>query len=214
MADSKTVAPYACLPLMEEVAAAAENAPDSFGLPSSFPSDLLTADQLDEVAIWFDTWVADLLQSIRAALGADATHTTLQTLKVRAVILAHLLRLHPAADTNLTTLATKLDISRRAAFYAQEDIINHIRPALAGTIRAHAAAASLTSLLADTGTLLPENAQQLPARQLAVPFKPHVHMAHRFATVQRVATFPAVASVHDDFMPGTTQHAIIITLKA
>ena len=214
MADSKTVAPYACLPLLEEVAMAADLAPDSFGLPASFPADLLTADQRDEVAIWFDAWVADLLQSIRAALAADAAHTTLQTLQVRAVILAHLLRLHPAADTSLTTLANQLGISRRSAFYAQEDIVKHIRPALCGTIRANTAAAMLTTQLADTGTLLPDAAVTLPARQLAVPFKPHVHMAHRFATVQRVATLPAVASVHDDFMPGTTQHAIIITLKA
>lgn len=215
MADPKTVSPYACKPLLEEIAATPETTAAAFTLPASFPAELLTEEQLDEVQTWFDSWCADLLHAVRSALVGDDTAAaqTLAHLQQRAVLLAHLLRLHPAAEASTTQLATALGISRRTAFYMQENILQHVKPALRGTTTGGTLLASFTTQLAAIGTLLPDAAAQLSPRCICVPFKPHVHLAHRFATVQAVATHPAVASAREDFMPGTTKNAILITLK-
>lgn len=216
MADPKSVAPYACLPLMEEIAPAADTAPTAFMLPASFPAKLLNAEQIDEVQTWFDSFITDLLHRVRCALcghDSDADTSTLTHLQQRAVILAHLLRLHPAAEASLTHLASALGVSRRTAFYMQDSILSHIKPALAGANAKAVALAHFATQLATLGTLLPDAATYTSARQLYVPFKPHVHVAHRFATVQSVAALPAVAAVREDFLPNTNKNAIRITLK-
>lgn len=215
MSNPKTVSPYACRPLLVEIAPASDTTAAAFLLPASFPAHLLNEEQLDECQLWFDSWCADLLHAIRCALvGTDTdTTATLAHLQQRAVLLAHLLRLHPAAEESTTQLAAALKISRRTAFYMQENILQHIKPALHGTATSGTQLASFTAHLANTGTLLPDAATQLAARTICVPFKPHVHVAHRFATVQSVAKHPAVASVREDFVPGTTKNAIHINLK-
>lgn len=202
---------------MEELAADTSGDDSAtFSLPRSFPAELLNEEQLDEVKLWFDSWAADLLHEIRAALSGSPEHAGQQTLahlQQRAVILAHLLRLHPAAESSISQLATAMGISRRSAFYMQDSIMQHIRPALCSAISGAASLADFTATLAATGTLQPHDAQQLTARSLAVPFKPAVHCAHRFATALKVADHPAVSSVREDFMPGTTKNALHITLK-
>ena len=215
MSDPKTVSPYACKPLLEEIAPATDNTAAAFTLPASFPAEILTEEQMDEVQTWFDSWCADLLHAVRCALVGSDTESaqTLAHLQQRAVLLAHLLRLHPAAEASTTQLANALGISRRTAFYMQENILQHVKPAIRGTSIGGTQLAAFTTQLANTGTLLPDAAAQISARCICVPFKPHVHVAHRFATVQNVAKHPAVATAREDFMPGTTKNAILITLK-
>ena len=214
MADPKSVAPYACLPLKEEIATAVTSLPDSFSLPASFPADLLNEEQLDEVRIWFDTYIADLLATIRAALTGGSEKSSLAHLQHRAVILAHLLRLHPAAEDSITALAETLGISRRSAFYIQDDLLTTIRPALCHIANAATAMATFTARVAEQPWLDLDGILPLSHRHLAIPFKRRAIVAARFATAQAVASLPGVVSVREDFMPNTTTNALFITLTA
>ena len=214
MSDPKTVSPYFCLPLLEDALPDSGTAtPDSFQLPASFPAELLDEEQLEAVAAWFDTWVADILHSMRLALlGKPGTPADLAHLHQHATVLAHLLRLHPAAEATITELATTLGVSRRTLFYVRDSVLAHIRPALAGTIARTCAVANFYAQLATIGTLDAATITQLDARTILVPFKPHVHCAHRFATVRQLASLPAVASVKEN-LTTTGKNAVQIAIK-
>ena len=214
MSDPKTVSPYFCLPLLEDALPdSGTAAPDSFQLPASFPAELLDEEQLEAVAAWFDTWVADILHSMRLALlGKPGTPADLAHLHQHATVLAHLLRLHPAAEATITELATTLGVSRRTLFYVRDSVLAHIRPALAGTIARKCAVANFYAQLATIGTLDAATITQLDARTILVPFKPHVHCAHRFATVRQLASLPAVASVKEN-LTTTGKNAVQIAIK-
>lgn len=214
MSDPKTVSPYFCLPLLEDALPDSGTAtPDSFQLPASFPAELLDEEQLEAVAAWFDTWVADLLHSMRLALlGKPGTPADLAHLHQHATVLAHLLRLHPAAEATITELATTLGVSRRTLFYVRDSVLAHIRPALAGTIARKCAVANFYAQLATIGTLDAATITQLDARTILVPFKPCVHCAHRFATVRQLASLPAVASVKET-LTTTGKNAVQIAIK-
>lgn len=214
MSDPKTVSPYFCLPLLEDALPDSGTAtPDSFRLPASFPAELLDEEQLEAVAAWFDNWVADLLHSMRLALlGKPGTPADLPHLHQHATVLAHLLRLHPAAEATITELATALGVSRRTLFYVRDAVLAHIRPALAGTIARKCAVANFYAQLATIGTLDAATITQLDARTILVPFKPCVHCAHRFATVRQLTGLPAVASVKET-LTTTGKNAVQITIK-
>lgn len=214
MSNPKTVSPYFCLPLLEDALPDSGAATaDSFQLPASFPAEILDEEQLEAVAAWFDTWVADILHTIRLALlGKPGTPADLAHLHRHATVLAHLLRLHPAAESTITELATTLGVSRRTLFYVRDSVLAHIRPALAGTIARKQAAANLRHQLATISTLDTATITQLDARTILVPFKPCVHCAHRFATVRQLASLPAVSSVKET-LTTTGKNAVQITLK-
>ena len=214
MSDPKTVSPYFCLPLLEDALPDSGTATaDSFQLPASFPAELLDEEQLEAVAAWFDTWVADILHSMRLALlGKPGTPADLAHLHQHATVLAHLLRLHPAAESTITELATTLGVSRRTLFYVRDAVLAHIRPALAGTIARKCAVANFYAQLATIGTLDAATITQLDARTILVPFKPCVHCAHRFATVRQLASLPAVASVKET-LTTTGKNAVQIAIK-
>lgn len=214
MSDPKTVSPYFCLPLLEDALPdSGTGTADSFQLPASFPAELLDEEQLEAVAAWFDGWVADLLHSMRLALlGKPGTPADLAHLHQHATVLAHLLRLHPAAEATITELATTLGVSRRTLFYVRDSVLAHIRPALAGTIARKCAVANFYAQLATIGTLDAATITQLDARTILVPFKHAVHCAHRFATVRQLASLPAVASVKET-LTTTGKNAVQITIK-
>lgn len=214
MSDPKTVSPYFCLPLLEDALPDSGGAaPDSFQLPASFPAEILDEEQLEAVAGWFDSWVADLLHSMRLALlGKPGTPADLAHLHQHATVLAHLLRLHPAAEATITELATTLGVSRRTLFYVRDSVLAHIRPALAGTIARKCAVANFYAQLATIGTLDAATITQLDARTILVPFKHAVHCAHRFATVRQLASLPAVASVKET-LTTTGKNAVQIAIK-
>lgn len=213
MSAPKTVSPYFCLPLLEDALPDPGATPDSFQLPASFPAEILDEEQLEAVAAWFDTWVADLLHSMRLALlGKPGTSADLPHLHQHATVLAHLLRLHPAAEATITELATALGCSRRTLFYVRDSVLAHIRPALAGTISRKCAVANFYAQLATIGTLDAATITQLDARTILVPFKPCVHCAHRFATVRQLASLPAVASVKET-LTTTGKNAVQIAIK-
>ena len=214
MSDPKSVSPYYCLPLLEDALPdVGGGAPDAFRLPQSFPAELLEDDQLEAVAEWFDGWVADLLHSIRRALLGNGAPADLLHLHRHATVLCHLLRLHPAAEGSITELATTLGCSRRTLFYVRDAVLEHIRPAMVGTIGRKCAAANFYAQLATIGTLNIGVLCEPSASTLIIPFKPHVHCAHRFATVRQLAAMPAVASVME-CLTDTGKNAVQITLKA
>ena len=213
MSDPKTVSPYFCLPLLEDALPDSGTATaDSFQLPASFPAELLDEEQLEAVAAWFDGWVADLLHSMRLALLGNGAPADLPHLHQHATVLAHLLRLHPAAEATITELATALGCSRRTLFYVRDAVLAHIRPALAGTIARKCAVANFYAQLATIGTLDAATITQLDARTILVPFKPCVCCAHRFATVRQLASLPAVASVKET-LTTTGKNAVQIAIK-
>ena len=214
MSDPKTVSPYFCLPLLEDALPdSGATTPDSFQLPASVPAEILDEEQLEAVAGWFDSWVADLLHSMRLALlGKPGTPADLAHLHQHATVLAHLLRLHPAAEATITELATTLGVSRRTLFYVRDAVLAHIRPALAGTIARKCAVANFYAQLATIGTLDAATITQLDARTILVPFKHAVHCAHRFATVRQLASLPAVASVKET-LTTTGKNAVQIAIK-
>ncbi|MBR5887327.1 MAG: hypothetical protein IKZ07_03865 [Akkermansia sp.] len=212
MSAPKSVSPYFCLPLLEDAIPDATSAPDAFRLPASFPAELLNEEQLETVQAWFDTWVADILHSIRLALLGTGAPADLAHLHQHATVLAHLLRLHPAAEASITELAAALGCSRRTLFYTRDAVLEHIRPAVAGTISRKQATANVYAQLATIGTLDAATITQLDARTILVPFKPAVYFAHRFATVRQLASLPAVASAKET-LTTTGKNAIQITLK-
>ena len=215
MANPKTISPYFCLPLLEDALPdPGTTAPASFRLPASFPAEILEEEQLETIATWFDTWAADLLHTIRLILrGKPGTPADLPHLHQHATVLAHLLRLHPAAEATITELATTLGVSRRTLFYVRDSVMAHIRPALTGTIARKCAVANFYAQLANIGTLDAATITQLDARTILVPFKPCVHCAHRFATVRQLASLPAVASVKET-LTTTGKNAVQIILKS
>lgn len=219
MSDPKSVSPYFCLPLLEDALPdAGGGAPDAFRLPQSFPAELLDEEQLEAVAEWFDSWVADLLHNIRLALLGNGAPADLPHLHRHATVLCHLLRLHPAAEGSITELATALGCSRRTMFYVRDAVLEHIRPALAGTIARKQAQANFYAQLATIGTLDTTrgtlNATITPrnARTIIVPFKTGTTTMMRFATVSQLARLPAVAGVKE-CLTDNDKNAVQITLK-
>lgn len=213
MSNPKSVSPYFCLPLLEDALPdAGGGAPDAFRLPQSFPAELLDEEQLEAVAEWFDAWVADLLHNIRLALLGNGAPADLPHLHRHATVLAHLLRLHPAAEGSITELATALGCSRRTLFYVRDAVLEHIRPAMVGTIGRKQVLANFYTQLVTIGTLNIGVLCEPSARTIIVPFKPHVHTLHRFATVRQLASLPAVASVKE-CLTDNGKNAVQITLK-
>lgn len=219
MSDPKSVSPYYCLPLLEDALPdAGGGAPDAFRLPQSFPAELLDEEQLEAVAEWFDAWVADLLHNIRLALLGNGAPADLPHLHRHATVLCHLLRLHPAAEGSITELATALGCSRRTLFYARDAVLEHIRPAMVGTIGRKQAVANFYTQLVTIGTLDATrgtlNATIYPrnARTLIIPFKTGTSTMMRFATVRLLAGLPAVAGVKE-CLTADNQNAVQITLK-
>lgn len=214
MGNPKSVSPYFCLPIIDDLVAdpAATQKAAAYRLPAGFPADLLSEDQLEACEEWFDTWAAELMHSVRLALLGKDAPADLAHLTRHAVVLAHLLRLHPAAEGSLTELARSMGVSRRTLFYAQEEVMAHIRPAVAATMAHKQNGARFRAQLGSLGTLNVAAASQPDARFVLVPFKPHVHCAHRFATVRQVASLPVVASVREELTPNG-KNAILIKLK-
>ena len=107
-----------CYPLTENISAAAPAAPELPPMPADFPEELLEPEQLEAVQAWWADWQQDMLRHLRHLLtvqhadGArESAPLTLQHLQQRAVVLCHLLGLHPAAERSLTTLAAELGVA-------------------------------------------------------------------------------------------------------
>lgn len=223
MPRKASIAPFACAPLKEEILpATAPETPAAWQLPADFPREILNDAQQEAVEQWWNTWVDTMLHITRAALRGHTTAQSkhhgasaadLPTLQLHAVVLAHLLRLHPAAEKSLPKLAEEMQLPTRALYYARDTMLAHIRPALAGIQARAAAAASAAESIAAHPALHTADTVRGEGGVLYIPFSAGAGVATRFSAVLTLSRVPGIAAVREDFMPGTTRHAVRITLK-
>lgn len=103
-----------CKPLPPHLAAA-PTAPELPPLPVDFPAELLGEAALEAVQAWWADWQQESLQHLRHLLTIRPAEEekcsappNLAHLGLRAVLLCHLLGLHPAAERSLVSLAAEL----------------------------------------------------------------------------------------------------------
>lgn len=191
--------------------------PLTHGLPASFPAHLLDDDQLEAVETWFDTWQADTLDRVKACLNLPAAEgaregapLTLRELAANAVVLAHLLRLHPAAEHTLSILAGELGVRHRKLQYIAAGIMR----TLGGIIPAAPVLARWPGLrkLADMFPQLNFAARSGHRPVYIVPFRQHYTLAEQWDTVCTLAKLPGIATVTLDVTPAAAD-AVRITLN-
>lgn len=225
MSRKSSISPWNCLPIIESMVANPESSRHAFTLPESFPVEILTDDQLEAIQQWFDTWAGDLLHALRLALighrqsvskHQGASPVDLKTLQLHAVVLAHLLRLHPAAEPSLPELAKSMGLPFRSLYYARDTILAYIKPVIAGTISRHSALAEFWQVFPSMPSLDTAAASMPDPSTILVPFKhtgpKYNTLKNLFATKQHLASSPAVAAVHDD-LDADGRTIIKITLK-
>ena len=173
-------------------------------LPASFPSHLLEPDQLEAVTEWWATWQADIVDAVRHLLdaeptGADAKHNArradLRHLTLNSIILAHILRLHPAADNSLPILARKLGEPVRKLYYIRDAICTAIAEHLAGVHSPHHHQPRPTiSQLAAAFPQLNFDHRVGRAPCYTVPFAYHCTLAMQLDTVLTLSKWPGVTA--------------------
>lgn len=80
-------------------------------LPASFPADKFTADQLAVIAAWYRQMQADLYDAARTMLATDPAEG-LANFMLNAALIARMLRLHPACEQSISTLARALNVDK------------------------------------------------------------------------------------------------------
>lgn len=185
------------------------------GLPASFPAHLLDDDQLEAVEAWFDTWQADTLDRVKACLNLPAAEgaregapLTLRELAANAVVLSHLVRLHPAAEHALPILARELGVRPRKLQYIAAGIMRTLGGALC------------TPPVLRTRPNLKQLADLFPQLNFAarsghrpvyiVPFRQRYTLAEQWDTVCTLAKLPGITATLD-IMPTTAADAVRIT---
>lgn len=197
MAGRKVILRYAA-PLQEGRHAAPEaQQPCTHDLPASFPAELLDAEQLDAVASWFDEWQDSTLERIRTALnlppdptGREGMRKSLPELVAACVILCHLLRLHPAAEHSLPTLARALGMRERKLYYIRDAIMS----ALSGALPRIKRKTPRLQQMADIFPQLDFSRRVGKKPCLIVPFVEHATLAEQFETVLSLGTYPGITA--------------------
>lgn len=223
MPRKHSIAPRACKVLWESTTPAAAQPQQNFELPASFPAHCLDDDQLQEIQNWFDSWAGNLLHTLKQALLCARTRSTkadapppvnLQNLIINSAVLAHLLRLHPSAESSLPELAKALGVSRSRVYYARDAILAQLGSAAVAAFRS---VRELHNITHEQLAALPQldlPAATTPAtRVMLIPFAGYQGVAARFATVQHIANLPGVESVREDITP-ENRNAVRITLKS
>ncbi len=223
MPRKRTVAPGGCKVLWEEHTPQHETAADLFTLPASFPRRALSDEQLEAVGEWYNEWISGLLEAVRGALVCARTRSAkadapppvnLQNLQVHAVVLAHLLRLHPSAEESLPKLAEAMGVACRRLYYARDAILEQFGDAAVKAFRAQRDVQDVAlEALACHSALDFAGAVKLSPRVLFIPYAGRTTTMQRFSIVQAVMGTPGIDTVRDDFMPDTTTHALRVTLK-
>ena len=110
----------ACCELREEATPTRELPGTPHNLPATVPTHILDDEQIDTITTWWQQQCDHIIATVTSALTARNTDTSnqpspcdLNHLITNAVTLAHILRLHPAADVSLKTIAEHLHIPYR-----------------------------------------------------------------------------------------------------
>lgn len=221
MPSRRSVEPQKCKVLFENIIPEQEQEPDIFGLPDSFPAHALDDDQLEEVREWWGGYMPDLLHAFKHSLVCQAKRyastecpPTLQNFIIRAVVLAHLLRLHPATEDSLLKLAKALKVPHKRLYYAREAILETLT---SGAVSAFKAARegreAVIEFLATHPALDYSGAVRVSSRRLLIPLAGRLSPAARHALMKDCAAVPGVASVGEDSLDDN-RRALRVNLKA
>lgn len=173
-------------------------APTPHDLPADFPSHLLDAEQLEAVSAWFDTWQATMVSKIRAALNTPPTggddnegsRADLNALTAHAIVLAHLFRLHPAAEQSLPVLAAATGLRERRLYTIKTRILRAIH----GTLTPPPRTCPHIRQLADHYPQLDFRRRVGKKGVYLVPFRGHYTLAAQFETVLTLAANPGITA--------------------
>lgn len=186
-------------------------------LPADFPAHLLDPDQLEAVAAWFDTWQAAMVDKIRAALNtipADDTdnegaRADLASLTAHALVLAHLFRLHPAAEQSLPVLAAATGLRERRLYTIKQRIIRAVH----GMLTLPPRGCPRLGRLADTYPQLDFRRRVGKRGVYLIPFRGHHTLAAQFETVLTLACHPGVTAALTLMADGTDAVRLTLTPK-
>lgn len=166
-------------------------------LPADFPAQLLDPEQLEAVAAWFDTWQAATIDRLRTALNPpadpesnDGARATLQELAARAIVFAHLFRLHPAAEQPLPTLAATLGVRERHLYHIKTAIIRAVHGLLPRPRRI----TPCLRVLADTFPQLDFTRRIGKKGVYVVPFRGHHTLAVQWETILTLGCIPGITA--------------------
>lgn len=104
--------------------------PTTHDLPANFPSHAFDPDQLDLLAEWWHNWLTSSMDALRDALTIPQPDriapTGIRNFIYNAVILANMLRLHPAAENSLAAIAKELGLRQSDMHEIRREILRVI----------------------------------------------------------------------------------------
>lgn len=223
MPKRRSIAPRACKVLWEEYTPdCGGDGPAPFALPESFPLDLLDDFQQAEVQAWWNSYAEHIVHCLKQALSCARTRSikeekpypvTLQNFVVHAVVLAHLLRLHPCTEASLPDLAKALGVAQRRLYYARDAVLEQLGQAAVDAFHGkRRERVRLGEYLTGCADLLVAELIRPADKVLVLPFRAGVPMGRRFAIVQAVAALPGVACVRESLL-ADDRNSLTINLK-
>lgn len=165
-----------------------------WALPADFPDVGLTHDQTMQIREWWTNACSDFLERVRAALTYDThANTNLKNFSRNAIMLAHLLALHPACAGNLATLAKKSGHGHTALERAKAGILTIL------TTRTHTRKGTRSSTpsirnLADALPQLDFTARSGKPPVIVVPFRWRLSLTQQWDTVCSLELFPHISA--------------------
>lgn len=191
----------------EEAAAAAGDIPR---LPAGFPTAGLSERQQADIALWYRQHQADLHDTARTLLATEPADT-LQHLLLNCVLLCRALRLHPAAEHTVATLARALGVDPSDLTERNRALMHATR-----TAASHRAAPTTITTIRDLAPRFPQldfrpsaTAGRMPT--IIAPFAdPHTTLGEQWATATAIGTIPGLTARLAEH-PTTGANALAIT---
>ena len=189
---------------------AAEATGDIPRLPAGFPTAGLTETQQADIALWYRQHQADLHDTARTLLATDPADT-LQHLLLNCVLLCRALRLHPAAEHTVATLARALGVDPSDLTERNRALMHATRSAAT-----HRAAPTTITTLRELAPRFPQldfrpsaTAGRMP--NIIAPFvNPHITLGEQWATATAIGTIPGLTARLAEH-PTTGANALAIT---
>lgn len=220
MSGRKVILRYAA-PLRENALPAPAPAPaptPAHDLPGSFPAGLLDAEQLEAVQTWFDAWQAEVVERIRAALclppdadGREGSRQNLAEFGACAVVLAHMLRLHPAASQSLPVLARALGVRERKLYHIRQGILAALGGKAAPPPRRAAGLKRLADIYPQLDFSRRTGRSASRSSVYIVPFRWRATLMAQFDTVLSLSAIPGITATLA--LTAADEDAVRITLS-
>lgn len=191
----------------QEVAEAAGDIPR---LPDGFPTAGLTTTQQEAIALWYRQHQADLHDTARTLLATDPADS-LQHLLLNCVLLCRALRLHPAAEHTVATLARALGVDPSDLTARNRALMHATR-----TAASHRAVPATISSLRELAPRFPQldfRASAIAGRMpnIIAPFvNPHLTLGEQWATATAIGSIPGLTARLAEH-PSTGANALAIS---